>query len=318
MIRLLKKILIFIVLVIGPIYIFNRIVTKGMKRSKMIAGCLNDVYNSRAEADVLIMGSSRAVNDYSPAIFDSVLGIRSYNIGVNGWPVHLQYGMFRLYIAHNRKPAYIVQNIGWSHMGQRRDFFEYEQFIPYSKDTIVRRFTDNLEGGFTFAERYFPLFAYNNHFDLVKEGILSYMGKGGPPPKGYYKGYMPLYETWNTEFESLKKKCPWVFLFERNDTALHEFRQFLTDCKQDNIKVVFVYAPTYIGATELMTNRKEMLDLYKALGDEFNIPILDYTYDSLSYDKKYFANTQHMNSTGAEIFSRKLAAELKNIMAQHK
>ena len=44
----------------------------------------NDLYQRNIEADVLVMGSSRAFVQFNPAIFDTVLHTNSYNLGMNG------------------------------------------------------------------------------------------------------------------------------------------------------------------------------------------------------------------------------------------
>lgn len=311
--QLLKNILLFAIFVFGPICVLHFVVKEGMKKSPLAGGSLNDIYNSRINADLLIAGSSRAINHYDTRVLDSMLHLNSYNIGISGWGMNLEYAMYKLYVAHNKKPRYVVQNIGWSHFRNRHDFFGYEQFIPYAGDSIVQAYTGGLEGSFTFADRYFPLFCYNNHFRYIWEGFKSYcFNVASPPPYPSFKGFIPLHEKWmdNVEFENLKKNAPEVFQFDKNDTLIRDLRLFLQDCKDHDIKAILVYSPTYIETTYMMHNRAEMLRIYNEIADEYNVPILDYTFDSISHRKELFANTQHMNAEGARLFSQRLATDL--------
>ena len=44
----------------------------------------NDIYDHKIESDVLVMGSSRAYVQFNPAVIDTILGVNSYNLGMDG------------------------------------------------------------------------------------------------------------------------------------------------------------------------------------------------------------------------------------------
>ena len=90
------------------------------------------------------------------------------------------------------------------------------------------------------------------------------------------------------------------------------FENFIKECKQNQIELIFVYTPEYIEGQKLFSNRTELMDFYKSISNHYSIPFYDYSADSLCYQKKYFYNASHLNQQGAEIFSRKLASDLKN------
>ena len=58
---------------------------------------------------------------------------------------------------------------------------------------------------------------------------------------------------------------------------------------------------------------KEIISLYQHFSEKYDIPFLDYSNDELSYSTKYFYNSQHLNRTGAELFTAKLADDLMEI-----
>ena len=51
--------------------------------------------------------------------------------------------------------------------------------------------------------------------------------------------------------------------------------------------------------------------MYRDISTKYSIEFYDYSNDSLCFDKKYFYNASHLNNTGAEIFSKTLARDLK-------
>lgn len=309
--KLVINALMFLALVMAPLYCLDFVVNKGLRNCYYTDGCLNDVYSGRAGADLLFMGSSKIKYQYSPAIFDSALHTTSFNIALNGWPFHMQYTMFRLYLQHNKKPKYIVQGIDAQLIRQRLDFYEYDQYMPYAEDTLIVNATRGIKGEFSFAEKHFPLFLYNNHFDYIKKGVRSYFHIGKPIPSPTYKGYVPVERSWDGSFEQFKNENPNGFDFKVDDTIAKEFYQFLDYCKSNDIKVIFVHTPAYYEETKMVRNQQYLLDYYSKIATQFNIPVLYYLSDSMCFDKRYFVNSQHLNKIGAEKFSRKLAADLQ-------
>ena len=57
-----------------------------------------------------------------------------------------------------------------------------------------------------------------------------------------------------------------------------------------------------------------MFDTYQSFADKYDFPVLNYTYDSLSYDTDYFYNATHLNKKGAEIFTSQLAMDLRELV----
>ena len=102
-------------------------------------------------------------------------------------------------------------------------------------------------------------------------------------------------------------------IFTPNETSLRMFDEYLSKAKAEGIKVVFVYAPQYIGATNKISNLDKMYKQYREFSDKYNIPILDYTYMDICYDTTYFYNAMHLNKRGAEIYSDSLANDIKRL-----
>ncbi len=309
--KLFINIAIFLCIVLPPLYFLDYAVNKGLRNTYFVQGSLNDVYNGKASADVLFCGASKTKFQYSPRIVDSLLHLNSYNIGVSGWPFHMQYAMFQLYLQHNKKPKYIVQNIDAILLNYQDEFYEADQYMPYAHDTIVQKFSHHLKGAFTFSELNMPLFIYNNHYNYMKQGLKTYFNIGAPVPPPTYKGYIPHLETWDGSFDDFKKANPNGVKFSYSDTIRKEFVQYLDYCKANGIKMIFVYAPVYYEETKMVLNQGDMYALFNNYSKQYNIPIIDYNQDTMCNVKRYFMNSQHLNIEGSEIFSAKLAQDLQ-------
>ena len=101
-----------------------------------------------------------------------------------------------------------------------------------------------------------------------------------------------------------------------DSASVELFRQYIQECKSLDINLILVYTPEYIEGQQFVTNRSEIMTLLKGIAQENNLPFLDYSDHYLSMDKKYFYNSMHLNATGAEIFTRILAHDIKQISAK--
>ena len=116
----------------------GNIVDKGLRKSKYsFYAVWNDIYGGKVNSDMIFMGNSRTYVMLSPKIFDSVLGFNTYNLGMNGWGFGMEYTRFKIYLQHNPKPKYILQNVDIGVLGDRPDLYEYAQFLPYLNDTLL-------------------------------------------------------------------------------------------------------------------------------------------------------------------------------------
>ena len=104
-----------------------------------------------------------------------------------------------------------------------------------------------------------------------------------------------------------------TIIYSRRPEAIAEVGRFLDECRREQIQVVFVIAPYYIGATRKIEDLDGWYSMISAIAEPFDVPILDYTYDSLSYDTTYFYNASHLNREGAALFTQKLAHDLDSL-----
>ena len=124
-----------------------------------------------------------------------------------------------------------------------------------------------------------------------------------------YKGYKGRDLHWNDEaLNSIAS-----FRAELDTMMQKEFKCFLSHCLNQGTKILFVYAPSYYKVMQKLENVDEMYKMYESIATEFNIPILDYSYDLMCDDTTYFYNGTHLNKLGAEVFTTKLAHDIDSL-----
>lgn len=93
-------------------------------------------------------------------------------------------------------------------------------------------------------------------------------------------------------------------------SMVDELGRFLQECQENGLRVALVYPPEYSGARDLLNNRREIFALYHRLAAEYGVDFLNYSYHAMTNDTKYFYNSQHLNRSGADLFSATLADDL--------
>ncbi|MES2518275.1 MAG: hypothetical protein V4585_09225 [Bacteroidota bacterium] len=296
------------------LYMFSYMVDAGLRKSRNeYFASWNDLYSSKINADLLIMGSSRAAFHISPKIIDSTLSLNSYNLGLSAWHFDMQYARFKMYLQHNRMPKYIIHNVDVYGFSKRADVADSEQFLPYIQDTILQKTIRGHKGEFDIYQRNIPLLKYRNQQKIAFEGIFTFLNfTNFYDTTTKYKGYRGNDFAWNKDFERFKKRYPKGAKYTFDKEVKRQFIEYLAFCKREKIKVFLVYAPEYYEVQPFYKNKYELIKLCTESAKKYDCEFLDYSKNSLCYNRKYFYNSQHLNTKGSELFSLDLGEKLRN------
>jgi len=308
--KFIKLLIVFFSILLGLAYLMDYIITTGLKKTDLrLFQSWNDIYSSNIRSDAIIVGSSRAWCQYSPRILDSVLNISTYNIGIDGHAIDyqiLKYNTYRRFTPS--PPRYIIQNIDIFSPSITTGHYEREQFFPYISDDSLINQVSKIKN-ISFFDRYLPIFRYWGYRKYVEDGISSFFGKKIFFDGGMFKGYRGNNYKWGRK--ELDKIKSIQFSYELKADSV--FEEYLSQAKREKIQIVFVYAPIYINGIKKIENLSEMYNYFKTKANQYNIPILNFTCDSISMDSSNFYNAIHLNRKGAELFSKKLAKNLDSL-----
>jgi hypothetical protein len=227
----------------------------------------------------------------------------------------MQYARFRIYLQHNRKPKYIIHNVDVYGFSKRADVADYPQFLPYINDTILQNVTRKHKGEFDIYQRNIPLLKYKNQQKLAFEGLLNFVGFSNLyDTTSKYKGYQGNDYPWNKDFESFKKRFPKGAKYRFDKEIKRQFEEYLAFCRQENIIVILVYAPEYYEVQPYYKNKSELINLCQESVKKYGCHFLDYSQSSLSFNRTYFYNSQHLNRKGAELFSLDLGKKIEALL----
>jgi hypothetical protein len=311
--QLLGKLLFFCFFPLPILFGLQSIVDDGLRKSNHpLYAEWNDVYDGKVNADLIVMGSSRAEVHISPTILEKQLKISTYNLAMNGWTFPMHNARFNIYLKYNKKPKYIVHSMDLQMLSRREELVGYQQFLPYLHDPHIQEATKDYKGEFGLAQYYLPMFKYNGNLDLAAAGFLRYFNFV-ENERISDKGYKPQARKWDGAFEAFKRKFPNGYAHPFDSKAAEEFTSYLRYCKENGIKIVMVFSPEYIELYPLITNRNEIISLFQKYSKEFGIPFLDYSNHPICFNKSYFYNSEHLNKEGSELFSKILTQDLQDL-----
>lgn len=313
MLRFIKNISIFSTIFIVLYFVFFNFVDMGLKQSEHLEfEQWNSIYNGNINSDIIIQGSSRAWRQIDPKEIEKQTGLTVYNLGMDGYHFPMQKCRLDIYLKENKKPKYIIQILDHFTLLKRDNLFNKSQFIPYLNDSILTNQLKQYEG-FSWAAYNLPYFGYFGSKELAAAGLLEYF-KIKKFNSRKYNGFKSKNKKWQNGFDLEKHKNK---KGKRIDIRLDIFKQmdnFITNAKRENIEVILVYPPDYVEFQNFINNRDTIMTSYKILAKKHDLNFIDFSLDSsLCNNKSYFYNPTHLNSTGSELLSNKLALKLKEL-----
>lgn len=319
--KALIKILIYTLILLLFFWGMQFIVDSGLRKSKMQNFApWNDLFYAHMNCNLLILGGSRAKLIISPKILDSALKTNSYNYGINGGFFPIQNALFKAYLKHNPIPQYIVQNVDFTSFTHGTHLSNSDQFLPYRQDTDLSLMSDHYDEKFTLPEKYLPFFKYNNHLNLVKEGILCSLNKGKRATNNLYKGYGPMQPGTFDSFFAVRMSKDKDFVCNNIEVnVFDEFENYIKYCVNNNIKLIFVYVPILAPYNKmLIADSSNVTRKLEELAQKYQIPYISYLTDSICYNKLLFADHIHLNRNGSQYFNQILARDLARILRNRK
>ena len=257
--------------------------------------------NNLSNEDILIFGSSRALNHYNPRVFEDSLGLTTYNCGENETGIVCFYPKLNL-IKERYVPKVIIYDVYSPDLLDSLRFYNID-YLKSLKTSYGKTFAvDSMFWRYDSLSRYkmlSKLYQYNSHFlDIILDNmtIISALRT-----KMYYKGFYLLNKGQMRDEPFMNNKHHrYVYDIEK----LHLIEKLILENK-DLTRLYFVSSPVY-GATN-----DEMFDPIKKICNKYNIPFLNYYCDTtFTLHKEYFVNHNHLNTNGAKVFSAKIVHQI--------
>lgn len=299
-----KRLVIFLVIIITTIFLVDilfGIFSRHYVQNYKIPGDYRtiDYLIKDTKDDVIIIGSSVALNSAIPQIIEDSINMTVWNGACNGQGLPYFETMLEAIFSHH-KPDIILWGMREDELNNYNKGSRYNMLAPYYG--LGYKTLDNyIEEGTWFDKLMAKsnLYRYNtiwirillyNFIEPGEKGERGFIAKGIPslPP------YM-IEETGDTEIEKI---------------GIDKFKTIVDLCNKNNVELICFVPPVY----KKYIKQSQALEVIKQLCGEKNIPIYDALQDSTFInDSSLFFDNDHLNIEGAKIFSYKLSSYLRNI-----
>ena len=250
----------------------------------------------KCEEDILVFGSSRALHHYVPAILEDSLGLSVYNCGCDGKGVIYHYCNLRM-IIKRYCPKIIIYDVTSAFDITESDTLGYLGLMRrYAEDEDVRRVFRQVDCREPF-KMLSGMYRYNG-------SLLALLGDYTKTDNGIdLFGYIPKYDK-------LKSRPSILDVPENREWDILKYKlldDFVKICKNNDIKLVFVFSPSLGHSVPPCEN------LLLSFASNHHVPVIDfYSYPPICDNCDFFYDSVHMNHYGAEEFSKRIISELKN------
>lgn len=265
-----------------------------------------EIRSGQYASDIVILGTSRALEHYDPYIIDSITGLQSYNLGMGGYSINSELMKYRYFLHYNPQPRYIIYDMDQLPLAidTVAHKFQSEQFLPLFFDVAIRGELMNI--GYSWIDAYIPMARYWGYQIQNKRGILEALNLKHYHDYSSYKGHTPDPDPWNpTRLHITDSIKPRV-----DKEAIELLETFVADCQKSGIKLIFVTSPIYHTYVEMSPQWNKYIAYIDSLAQSNNIPYLNYMNHPICSDSTSFNAGVHLTPEGTKIFSEILSRDL--------
>lgn len=290
--------IVFLVVCCIPLLLFEKEAKRCNSRPPYAR--INWITNHKgSDAELIILGSSRAMDDYNDSIISCVLGKQCLNCGLAGYPFDYQYNiMYQTYLKNNTTPKYIIVDIvPWA-------FFDY-----YNEKYIIEMLPYVNRKEFDFYINICPELSNSDKLLLVRyagqmRNVFHELHLFRHPEKDYWNRVKVT--KWRSDMFTTKNEL------ECDEAIVQLFKVFLKECAGQGIQVVLVCSPLHQHDGARWFDMEGFWGIIDECISGLDVSVLDYG-DLFENDTVFFIDPMHLNGYGRTVFSEKLAHDIDSL-----
>lgn len=257
----------------------------------------------KANEDILVLGSSYAVREVIPSILTDSLGLSCYNAGEAGNGVICAWARYNMFL-HHHTPRLILYALtpGSDYVDMGNDYSKLLKSIKgyYGQDSIVATIYEDMGDPMDAIRLRSAFVRYNSAWILSAKEALR-------PMQQDMHGYAPFYSTFTPYAIADTAGTEPVAIDEKKFAY---FEALMRDATSRGICVICFLPPHYYNTYHAQSHEPAL-----ALCRELSIPVID-NYNDPDYQARpeLFGDKEHLNHTGAQIYTAQLAEHIKNYL----
>ena len=251
------------------------------------------------EADVLILGSSRANHSFDCRVLEDSLGMSCYNAGRDGQNMAYDAMVFFTYIERHL-PKVVILDVASSMMDD--SWFESlkEMNCYYGLADPLDRIIDENAKWIDKLKLKSSLYRYNNTWQWL---LHAYRAKSEADKDGYRPMPVNVKNPFKVSFVNEK-------IFHADNRCVDYLDKIRKACVEKGIKLVFTYTPSLVVVNK--GGVEHWIDIYS---NKNQLAFLDSGRDSMFYQHpELFYDMTHLNMNGASLYTKSFVEKLKKYL----
>ena len=256
--------------------------------------------------DFIVIGSSRAYHTVDIPTIDHATKLEGINLGLNGAAFPEIALVLERFLEHNsaREIAFEVDPFELDRRYLREGVHAY-LYVPYIDEPIVADALEDQFDGEAVAWRYVPLYKYAEWNERI--GLTSVVELISHPA--------PEFDAFGTRLsdsrmsDSAVRAVRDTTYYIARDRVLG-FERVLDIAKLRHVRVTMFVAPEFAPAIRGARGRAQAIEVYRAIARQRGVSFLTFDDPAIENDPANFSDAEHLNRTGARLFSAELGAAL--------
>lgn len=291
------KIIIFLLTVLLADFAIGSLLKRFYFEQKEGEDALTTYAIQDVKAQVLVLGSSRAVNIFDPTVFQSETGHSCFNAGRVGQSILYHYAILKSALSRYTPQVVILSVDAWDFAKEKEDYDRVSCLLPYYNDHPEIREVVHLRGPLEKFKMLSYIYPYNSLLLPIIKGICT--TKKEKPT--LHNGFVSINKVFDGPVRTIDFN---VARKQLDSVKVKTYISLIELCKQKGINLFIVCPPYMVNAV----GRNLSLSTARQLAEVYNVPYLDYAHDENYAGRPHlFADFKHLNEQGAREFSRFIA-----------
>ncbi|GAA4467604.1 hypothetical protein GCM10023093_23770 [Nemorincola caseinilytica] len=261
----------------------------------------------KIDADIMIFGSSVAYHQLDPAMVSDSTGLQTYNMAWDAF-FFVQYkALVHEFVSYSKRCKYVIFSCDFDNLGRNKLITRPDLFLALLHNDHVYEALHDIEPEKMWRARYVPGYKLTLLNTSFYRSIIF-------PPKtpAVDNGYSAVTtDDWEVVSDTLHP-----FHARFNEEVYASLKSTIDELTAKGIKVIIVMPPVYKEGYDRILNAEAIRERYAALVRK-DVYFIDRTQDTLlSGSRSNFVNYSHLNRRGAEIYSRTLAGQIREIVEE--
>lgn len=281
----------------GKIYELLYFSQASVRNDRLIHSVLN------TNEDILVFGSSRALHHYNPRIIKDILGMTCYNVGSGGQNIYFHLALLNS-ILERYIPKIAILELYYTDFEKTMYNQHIEQLsvlLPFAKKSKAIHEAVMLRSNLEELKLISKTYQFNStQYIIFRNNCI--------PLENNIDGFIPIHRLWTGPLEEIAAQT-----VDYDTLKMNALNSYIDLCKENSIQLYIFISPHYVVNREF--NRYKNISEY--IEKRNGITTLNYEADSTFMNHpEYFADPNHLNFDGANIYTRIISAKIKKTLQE--